>query len=198
MKLPPPPQVRWILDQHRNSNHLYDDYLPYEFHLRMTVAEFHRFKHLLPKNLYTINVEVHRNTWEDEDWTISVIEKACWGHDLIEDARVSYNDVKRVLDYKNSNYIAEIIRAVTNNVRGRDRNERMPDYIYEEIRNTPGAVFVKLCDRIANVTYSKMVGSSMFEKYGKEQKEFQEKLGRYDSHQYLEPMFAYLDNLLFH
>ena len=27
--------TQWCLDQHRNTNHMYDTYLPYEFHLRM-------------------------------------------------------------------------------------------------------------------------------------------------------------------
>lgn len=36
---------------------------------------------------------------------------------------------------------------------------RLPDHY------TPGAVFVKLCDRIANVQYSKLTKSRMFETY---------------------------------
>jgi (p)ppGpp synthase/HD superfamily hydrolase len=126
-----------------------------------------------------------------------VIYLACWGHDLIEDTRVSYNDVSHRLDHAGYFDVADIIYAVTNE-KGKNRKERANEKYYEGIRSTPGAVFVKLCDRIANVQYSKMTKSRMFEMYGKEQHEFQRLSGRYTDNQSLEPMFAYLDNLLFH
>ena len=28
-------KIDWILKQHKDTNHMYDTYLPYEFHLRM-------------------------------------------------------------------------------------------------------------------------------------------------------------------
>jgi (p)ppGpp synthase/HD superfamily hydrolase len=115
---------------------------------------------------------------------------------LIEDTRVSYNDVKNRLDDTGYSYIADIIYAVTNE-KGKNRNERANEKYYEGIRSTPGAVFVKLCDRIANVQYSKMMKSRMFEVYGKEQFEFQRMLGRYTDNRGLEPMFVHLDKLLF-
>jgi hypothetical protein len=57
-------------------------------------------------------------------------------------------------------------------------------------------VFVKLCDRIANVQYGKMTKSRMFEMYKKENDEFVVQLGwdRKESHPYGE-MFRYLNNL---
>ena len=74
----------------------------------------------------------------------------------------------------------------------------MPDFVYEDIRNTPGAIFVKLCDRIANVQYGKMMGSSMFKKYKAENPHFLEKLGLtgldQDMTTYYE-MVTYLNNL---
>jgi (p)ppGpp synthase/HD superfamily hydrolase len=117
--------------------------------------------------------------------------RAAWGHDLIEDCRVSYNDVKHVLGQE----AADIVYAVTNE-KGKNRNERANEKYYEGIRNTPGAVFVKLCDRIANVQYSKMTGSRMFEMYRKENDNFVVKLGYDDTntHPYFE-MFSYLVNL---
>ena len=115
---------------------------------------------------------------------------ACWGHDLIEDTRVSYNDVKDHLGQE----AADIIYALTNE-KGKNRKERANDKYYEGIRNTKGAVFVKLCDRIANVQYSKMTGSRMFEMYKKENESFELMIGRYTANQDLEPMFQYLINL---
>jgi (p)ppGpp synthase/HD superfamily hydrolase len=172
-------KIKWIVDQHESTNHKYDNYLPYEFHLRMVVQVFNEFKNLLPGMLFTHEEEVHRGSWETYDDTLKVVELACWGHDLLEDTRVSYNDIKNRLDmYGNYNvpYISDIIYAVTNE-KGKTRKERANDKYYEGIRNTPGAVFVKLCDRIANVRYSKMTKGSMFEKYKKENEEFITQLG---------------------
>ncbi len=67
----------------------------------------------------------------------------------------------------------------------------MPDYIYEEIKNTKYATFVKLCDRIANVTYSKESKSSMFNKYKKEHEHFKEMLYTLE----YKPMWEHLDKL---
>jgi len=185
-------KVDWITNQHKNTNHFYDGELPYSFHLKMVVNVFEDFKHLLPENLY---IETDDRA-PDRDVTQHVIRLACWGHDLIEDTRVSYNDVKNRLDDSGYSYIADIIYAVSNE-KGKNRKERANEKYYEGIRSTPGAVFVKLCDRIANVQYSKMMKSRMFEVYGKEQFEFQRMLGRYTDNRGLEPMFVHLDKLLF-
>jgi hypothetical protein len=90
---------------------------------------------------------------------------------------------------------ADIIYAVTNE-KGKNRSERANDKYYEGIRNTKGAVFVKLCDRIANVQYSKMTKSRMFEMYRKENDNFMTKLGYgfNNSHEY-STMFDYLLDL---
>ena len=165
--------VDWCIEQHRKTNHQYDKYLPYEFHLRMVNNVYEDFQHLLDEELN------------------EYCGKAVWGHDLIEDTRVSYNDVKNQLGEE----VADIVYAVTND-KGKNRKERAGDNYYEGIRNTPGAVFVKLCDRIANVQYGKMTKSRMFEMYKKENDEFVVQLGwdRKESHPYGE-MFRYLNNL---
>ena len=169
----------WCIEQHAKTNHYYDKYLPYEFHLRMVVQVAEKFIGLIgPDTDGKVNF---RNS----------VKKACWGHDLIEDCRVSYNDVKTQLGEE----VADIIYAVTNE-KGKTRKERANDKYYEGIRETPGAVFVKLCDRIANVQYSKMSKSYMYEVYRKELDEFIVKLGWDDSntHPYY-AMFSYLVNL---
>ena len=165
--------VDWCIEQHRKTNHFYDRYLPYEFHLRMVNNVYEEFQSLL-----------------DEDLNLCC-GKAVWGHDLIEDTRVSYNDVKNYLDEES----ADIIYAVTND-KGKNRKERAGDKYYEGIRNTPGAVFVKLCDRIANVQYGKMTKSRMFEMYKNENPEFIRQLG-YDINEFnvYGDMFHYLNNL---
>lgn len=168
-----------IIEEHQKTNHKYDDYIPYEFHLRMALTIAKRFINLIP-------IE-HR----------PVVLAAVIAHDTIEDARMTYNDVKKIAltslaTEDQATMIAEMVRAVTNDGRGRNRDERMPDYIYEEIRTTYYAVFVKLCDRLANVNYGLVTGGSMPKKYKKEQPHFKEKL--YINGLY-EDMWNELDNL---
>jgi (p)ppGpp synthase/HD superfamily hydrolase len=181
--------IKWVIEKHSNTNHMYDTYLPYEFHLRMVNHVGQNFKHLLDDTREYYTGEQIVNPMVQVSLT-----KACmlatWGHDLIEDTRVSYNDVKEYLGQE----AADIIYAVTNE-KGKNRNERANEKYYEGIRNTKGAVFVKLCDRIANVQYSKMTGSRMFEMYKKENPRFEKMLGRYTDNTNLEKMFEYLGNL---
>lgn len=162
-------QIQWCIDQHKNTNHFYDTYLPYEFHLRMVAQVCEDFIHLPP------------NRW-------GTLRMACWGHDLIEDARVSYNDCKKALGED----VADIVYAVTNE-KGRTRDERANDKYYQGIVETPGAIFVKLCDRIANVQYSSLTKSRMLELYRDENGYFEYKLQVDDRY---EPMFEYLRKLL--
>ena len=144
----------YAIASHMNTNHFYDTYIPYEFHLRLVVVTADKFLHLVP-----------------EDKRAEVL-MACWCHDLIEDARQSYSDVKN----NTTEFAAEIVRACTNYGRGRNRKERMPDDVYHDINTVPYAKFVKLCDRIANAQYSKMMRSPQFDMYVKEQAHFEKKL----------------------
>lgn len=78
-------------------------------------------------------------------------------HDSIEDARLTYNDVRKLaagyMDGEAALLAAEIVYALTND-KGRTRAERAGEKYYAGIRATPYAPFVKLCDRLANMTYS--------------------------------------------
>jgi (p)ppGpp synthase/HD superfamily hydrolase len=93
----------------------------------------------------------------------TIVQKGVLGHDLIEDARVSYNDIKELVGYE----VAEIIFLCTEN-KGRNRLARKSKEFYEDLATNELAVFVKLCDIIANSTFSKQSGSSMFSKYQSE------------------------------
>ena len=170
-------KIKWCIEQHTKTNHWYDEYLPYEFHLRMVAQAAKDFINLIPDS------NDGESTFRDN------VMMAAYGHDLIEDTRVSYNDVKEVLGVR----AADIIYAVSNE-KGKNRKERANDKYYEGIRNTPGAVFVKLADRIANVQYSKMTKSRMFEMYKKENDHFINSLGGHPQHK-LHPMIGYLINL---
>jgi (p)ppGpp synthase/HD superfamily hydrolase len=148
---------QWCIDQHKNTNHFYDTYLPYEFHLKMVYNVGVQFEHILDSAVASSG----RLTLKMD------IGLALWGHDLIEDTRVSYNDVARHL----GKFTADIIYACTNE-KGKNRKERANQKYYDGIYNTPYATFVKLCDRIANCQYSKMTRSDKFEMYQKENPAF--------------------------
>ena len=158
----------YAIESHKKVNGEYDG-LPYSYHLCEALRYAIRFLELVPEE-------------HCEDVLCAVL-----GHDLIEDTNENYNSVK-----KNSNvYTAEIIRACTNYGRGRNRVERMPDFVYLDIKETPGGLFVKLCDRLANVYHSKNKGSGMFYTYKKEQARFKAML--YTAN-YLEPMWNLLES----
>lgn len=181
----------WCIEQHKNTNHMYSEYLPYEFHLRMVAQVGEEFKHLLDDTKDYFTGEDYRGPKQGQ----MTLRQAClislYAHDVLEDCRISYSDLKNQLGEE----VADIVYAVTND-KGKNRKERAGDKYYEGIRNTPGAVFVKLCDRIANVQYGKMTKSRMFEMYKNENDNFIVQLGWDDTntHPYFE-MFVYLNNL---
>ena len=137
---------------HTETNHLYDGN-PYRVHLDLVVTAMEQFSHLIPV--------------EDRE----IVQAACWVHDVIEDCRQTYNDVKNVCGEQ----VAEIAYALTNE-KGKTRKERANDKYYNGIMEVKYAPFVKLCDRIANTQYSKEKGSRMFEMYCKENDDFISKL----------------------
>ena len=187
---------QWCIEQHASTNHMYDTYLPYEFHLRMVAHIADQWKHLLDDEVDYFTGKKEYDRGDDVTVTLrTACLRSAWGHDLIEDCRVSYNDAKQILGQE----AADIIYAVTNE-KGKNRKERANDKYYQGIRETKGAVFVKLCDRIANVQYSKMTGSRMFEMYKKENLDFTKSLGlredraEYSGHEYYK-MYKYLNDL---
>ena len=130
---------------HAETNHTYDG-KPYTVHLKMVVAAAEEFMH-------PAFTEAQRD----------LVLAGCWTHDVIEDCRETYNDVKAELNVE----VAELAYALTNE-KGKNRKERANDKYYAGIRATPLAAFVKMCDRVANVRYSLQKNSRMFDRYRKE------------------------------
>ena len=126
---------------HESVNQTYGDSLPYGYHLDMVVNGIRDYGHLVC-------------TSEDD---VLPIFFGGYYHDSIEDARLSYNDVMRVarsfMTEEQALMATEIVYALTND-KGRNRAERAGEKYYQGIRQTPYAPFVKLCDRLANITYS--------------------------------------------
>lgn len=150
------------IDAHSAINQKYDGYLPYEFHLRLV--------HQVARDHITCVPAI------DTDKILS----ACWLHDALEDTLLTYNDIltqlNKVESKGYSTEVMEIVFACTNN-KGRNRKERANDAYYEGIRAVPYAPFVKLCDRIANVTYGQLFGGAMLDMYRKENEHFIEQIG---------------------
>lgn len=81
-------------------------------------------------------------------------------HDSIEDARLTYNDVKSELKscglFENQVFIGSEIAYSLTNENGRTRAERANEKYYNGIRSTKYAPMVKYADRIANLRFSVM------------------------------------------
>ena len=126
---------------HQSVNQTYGDLLPYGYHLDMVVSGIRDFGYLVCAR--------------EED--VLPLFFGGYYHDSIEDARVTYNDVMGMargrLTEEQALMATEIVYALTND-KGRTRAERAGEAYYRGIRETPYAPFVKLCDRLANITYS--------------------------------------------
>ena len=126
---------------HQSVNQTYGDQLPYGYHLDMVVNDVRDFGHLVCQS----------------EADVLPLFFGAYYHDSIEDARLTYNDVMEVarslLTEEQALMATEIVYALTND-KGRTRAERAGEKYYQGIRETPYAPFVKLCDRLANITYS--------------------------------------------
>lgn len=160
------------VSSHINRNILYDGQ-PYFIHLSMVYKYALKYIHLL----------------QQAECDADSVLQATWLHDVIEDCSVTYNDV-----LKHFNKEVTEITFLLSNDRGRTRDERNSDNYYLGIAKNHGALFVKLCDRLANASYSKLTDGHMLKKYRKENRHFKESL-QVDQSLFLE-MFDEIDQLL--
>lgn len=142
----------YALKCHNGTNHTYDN-KPYEVHLQNVVDYVIKYSHLVPSH------------------SLEIVIATAWLHDVIEDCRETYNDVKSEVGVE----IAEIVYALTNE-KGKTRKERANSKYYEGIRLTQHARFIKICDRLANISYSINSGNRMLNGYRKEYNEFYNEL----------------------
>lgn len=167
--------IEYCMKRHDDVvNQKYDGNLPYSKHLEYVLAFARRFKYLV--DTYSL---INWNEWD-------YVEMGCAGHDLIEDARVTYNDIAEMTDLK----LADIIYCCTED-KSKNRDERHSQAYYNALALNELAIFVKLCDIMANATYSVLSNSSMYKKHKLEH----EKTKRYLFVKRFEPMFEYLDKL---
>jgi hypothetical protein len=176
-------------------NQKYNKTLPYSFHLGMVAQQANKFSYIL-KDEVILKAQTHKSV---NVCVNDILSDACFGHDLIEDARVTYNDIVQLAPYGNhyaNVLLADIIYTCTEE-KGKNRAERHSDEYLEAIGNNKLALFVKLCDLIANVHFSLMSNSSMYQKYQKEYHRFYTMVTEYGSFSQLQPMFEFLESLLF-
>ena len=137
---------------HLTTNHYYDNtHHLYPYHLGRVVNAFHRFEHLVPV--------------EDREY----VESGLWYHDGPEDARLTFNDVKKLTN-KN---VATFALRLTNN-RGENRAERANPEYYAGIRDWLHGPLGKACDRVANVEES--IAGGNVSMYRKENSKFEDSL----------------------
>lgn len=127
---------------HADVNQFYGHGKPYGFHLDMVAEALSRYGQYV--------------CTRHED--VLPLFFGAYFHDSIEDARLSYNDLKKKavslgLTEPQAFMAAEIVYALTND-KGRTRQERAGENYYKGIRETPYAPFCKMCDRLANLTHS--------------------------------------------
>lgn len=143
----------FAIRRHKEVNHFYDALHSYDFHLQMAVDVALEFIQLIPI--------------EDRCDVIG----GCWTHDLIEDCRITYNNVKKEINET----VAEYSYALANE-KGKTRKERANEKYYNGIKAYKHATFIKLCDRVANVKFSIQTNSSMFNVYKNEFEYFESQL----------------------
>lgn len=135
----------YVLRKHHSVGQKYNDLYPYYYHLKM-VSEFaNKFRHLLSS---------------EDSYTAFMITLL---HDIIEDCRLTYNDVKELFGVE----VADGVFACTE-LRGKNRKERHGPIYYKGLQEHRLGRYGKLCDITANMTMGKRTGSSMLTKYRKE------------------------------
>ncbi len=154
---------QFAIKAHADLGQLYDGQ-PYEVHLQAVVNMAIKYEGVGPTYM-------------------EYILAACWCHDVIEDTKFSYQDVKREIGID----VADIVYDVSNEL-GKNRRERSLK-TYAKIAANPNAIFVKLCDRLANVSHH----GDLFEMYKREYPIFRYFL--YNKRQYI-PMWEDLDALM--
>lgn len=157
--------MMYALKTHHKCGQKYDKKYPYYYHLEMVLHEAFQYLHLV-------------------DYDVKCLLGALF-HDLIEDCRLTFNDVKEMWGEE----VADIVFACTE-LRGRNRKERHGPEYYKGLNGCEKGKYVKVCDVKANMTMGKRTGSSMFGKYQKEYPHFKKEL--YDEQ--FEEIFNSIEN----
>lgn len=147
---------------HESVNQKYDD-MPYVSHLDLAMNFLIVFLYL---------------TYSENDKKVKMCDFlnmvfGVYFHDVIEDCRITYNDLKRLAkemsqvipqDVKYFEDGVDIVYACTEE-KGKNREERHNAKYFDGIRNTWNAYAVKIADIAANTTYSYATNPKRCEMY---------------------------------
>lgn len=169
-------------------NQKYDDYLPYSFHLKAVDAAILNFKDHIPFD--KIKLTQIEEWLLDEKFALNFVRIVGAGHDSIEDARLTYNNIKEQFGEK----VADAIFGCTEST-GKSRKERKDEAYYKRLIENDVSVFVKLCDMIANSHYSIMTfNKKMIKNKIEDYETLYQKLTEYQKLKFA-PLHDYLDYL---
>lgn len=134
-------------------------------------------------------VQMFEDKLTEQEFRLAMM--GAFGHDLIEDANVTYNDIKHV----SSEDLAEVIYACTEE-KGRNRAERHNDRFYMVLTANKIGLVVKLADVIANTNHSRTTGHRMYKTYQKEWPIMRDKVIDYAKEYGIEDMCYMMDELV--
>lgn len=135
----------FALKTHHSVRQRYDDKYPYFYHLKMVMN-------------FAIMFSVDLSKSERK-----IVILGSLFHDLIEDARLTYNDIVKLFGTE----VADVVYACTE-LRGKNRKERHGTEFVKGLQESRLGTFVKLADITANMTMGKMTGSRMLPMYQKD------------------------------
>lgn len=147
----------YIFKLHFKAGQRYGKDKTYFYHLDMVASNSANYYYRVYKNTDILN--------------FIVIYTAALGHDLIEDVRLTYNDVKAVFAKKTT----DIIYACTE-LKGKYRSERHGKAYYKLLQSNFDGRYVKWCDIKSNMYEGYTNGGTMFSKYVKDFPSVKEKL----------------------
>lgn len=163
-----------------------------KYHIGQTYGDNHSYGYHLFQVAHQVNKWAYIVGFDDETLHNALV--ASWLHDILEDTDVTFEQITEHFGQA----IADIVDRVTNPnfLDGKKLARKEKHAIsYPRIAENHIAIFIKLCDRIANVTYSKLTKSNMVGMYRKEHQTFRNIL-KVSSPNAFDPMWDYLDNLL--
>lgn len=161
-------EALFCLLRHHKVRQSYDRY-PYWYHLNKVSKMTERFSRLINNPIEAKIV--------------------AYGHDLIEDTRLTFNDIVKLFGIR----IANSIYACTE-LRGKNRNERHGPEYYKLLKQDELGRFVKLCDIAANMERGLETGSSMLNKYINELPHIKKELITGPDDPFI-PIFNHLENI---
>jgi hypothetical protein len=146
--------IKWCNWRHDHyANHYYAEEfnIKYSFHLNAVRSLCEKWSYLILDGLDTFK----------KNKSLLVLSAIASGHDILEDTRLSYNDLIAQLKKTHfDNLVEEIAEGIwtLTEYRGKTRSERHPLEYYENIAKSDLTLLVKLCDILANSYWAKLKG----------------------------------------